>query len=452
MHRGCARMCSSARGAAARSCSGIGQGRELPRQRRQRDRRPHARRRLSEGLRHRRARRATNLRSPPCSAAPTRLRGQQGRVHRGGREQGRLPALHAQGNLRAAGDRSATPCAAGFRREEATAKLGGLEHDATRSCATSSASSSPAAAPRCHAAMVGEYLIEALAHVPDGGRVRQRVPLPQHPADQGHARLRASARAARPPTRSPPCARASARATAPSASATTSPAPSPAKATAASTCTPDRRSASRRPNRSPRRSPILTLLGLLLGRIRHLSHQRRAADHRRTRSASRTRSRRSSSSDDHIKTIAREIRQREGDDVPRPAVQLPGRPRRRAQDEGDQLHPRQRPPERRAEARRHRAHQPGSRRRVFIAPDDAVFDKNISNIEEVKARKGPVIAIGTEGDTKLDKIADDVIHIPPLPGLPLAAPHRRSRSSSSPTTSPSPSAATWTSRATSPRA
>src|SRR5256714_3480023 len=52
---------------------------------------------------------------------------------------------------------------------------------------------------------------------------------------------------------------------------------------------------------------------------------------------------------------------------------------------------------------------------VFIAPDDSVFDKNVSNIEEVKARKGPVIAIGTEGCTKLEKVADDVIYIPKCP-------------------------------------
>ncbi len=52
---------------------------------------------------------------------------------------------------------------------------------------------------------------------------------------------------------------------------------------------------------------------------------------------------------------------------------------------------------------------------VFIAPQDAVFDKNVSNIEEVKARKGPVIAIGTEGDTSLAKICDDVILIPHAP-------------------------------------
>ncbi|MEI6070842.1 MAG: glutamine--fructose-6-phosphate transaminase (isomerizing) [Verrucomicrobiae bacterium] len=52
---------------------------------------------------------------------------------------------------------------------------------------------------------------------------------------------------------------------------------------------------------------------------------------------------------------------------------------------------------------------------LFIAPQDAVFDKNISNIEEVKARRGPVIAIGTEGDTALAKICDDVILIPHAP-------------------------------------
>lgn len=53
---------------------------------------------------------------------------------------------------------------------------------------------------------------------------------------------------------------------------------------------------------------------------------------------------------------------------------------------------------------------------VFIAPDDSVYEKNLSNIEEVKARKGPVIAIGTEGRCgKLEKIADDLITIPQCP-------------------------------------
>ena len=50
---------------------------------------------------------------------------------------------------------------------------------------------------------------------------------------------------------------------------------------------------------------------------------------------------------------------------------------------------------------------------VFIAPDDAMYDSNINSIEQVKARQGPVIAIGTEGRRDLAKIADDVIYIPP---------------------------------------
>jgi glutamine---fructose-6-phosphate transaminase (isomerizing) len=52
---------------------------------------------------------------------------------------------------------------------------------------------------------------------------------------------------------------------------------------------------------------------------------------------------------------------------------------------------------------------------VFIAPEDSVFEKNVSNIEEVRARKGPIIAIGTEGCTKLEQVADDVIYIPHCP-------------------------------------
>jgi len=52
---------------------------------------------------------------------------------------------------------------------------------------------------------------------------------------------------------------------------------------------------------------------------------------------------------------------------------------------------------------------------VVIAPEDSVFDKNVSNIQEVKARGGPVIAIGTEGSRKLEKIADDVIYVPSCP-------------------------------------
>jgi glucosamine--fructose-6-phosphate aminotransferase (isomerizing) len=50
---------------------------------------------------------------------------------------------------------------------------------------------------------------------------------------------------------------------------------------------------------------------------------------------------------------------------------------------------------------------------IFIAPDDAVFSKNVNNIEQVKARKGPVIAVTTEtGAAALKSIADDIMVVP----------------------------------------
>ena len=49
---------------------------------------------------------------------------------------------------------------------------------------------------------------------------------------------------------------------------------------------------------------------------------------------------------------------------------------------------------------------------IVIAPQDSVYAKNLSNIEELKARGGPVIAIATEGDKEIGKIADDVFYIP----------------------------------------
>jgi glucosamine--fructose-6-phosphate aminotransferase (isomerizing) len=49
---------------------------------------------------------------------------------------------------------------------------------------------------------------------------------------------------------------------------------------------------------------------------------------------------------------------------------------------------------------------------VFIAPRLGIYEKVVSNIQEVKARKGRVIAIVTEGDTMVREIADYVIEIP----------------------------------------
>jgi glutamine---fructose-6-phosphate transaminase (isomerizing) len=53
---------------------------------------------------------------------------------------------------------------------------------------------------------------------------------------------------------------------------------------------------------------------------------------------------------------------------------------------------------------------------VFIAPDDGVFSKNVNNIEQVKARKGPIIAFTSgNGVKKLKGIANDIIEIPDVP-------------------------------------
>jgi glucosamine--fructose-6-phosphate aminotransferase (isomerizing) len=60
---------------------------------------------------------------------------------------------------------------------------------------------------------------------------------------------------------------------------------------------------------------------------------------------------------------------------------------------------------------------------VFLIPRGAVFDKVMSNLEEIKARGGPVIAIACEGDEEVAAVADDVIYVPEVPDYlqPLVA-------------------------------
>jgi glucosamine--fructose-6-phosphate aminotransferase (isomerizing) len=60
---------------------------------------------------------------------------------------------------------------------------------------------------------------------------------------------------------------------------------------------------------------------------------------------------------------------------------------------------------------------------VFLIPRGAVFDKVMSNLEEIKARGGPVIAIACEGDEEVAARADDVIYVPEVPDYlqPLVA-------------------------------
>lgn len=54
---------------------------------------------------------------------------------------------------------------------------------------------------------------------------------------------------------------------------------------------------------------------------------------------------------------------------------------------------------------------------VFIVPQDYVYDKVLANMEEVKARGGPVIAVVGEGDRRVEALADDVIYVPLADGF-----------------------------------
>lgn len=52
---------------------------------------------------------------------------------------------------------------------------------------------------------------------------------------------------------------------------------------------------------------------------------------------------------------------------------------------------------------------------VIIAPNDHLYEKIVSNVQQVKARHGSVIAIVTEGDKEIRSIADHVIEVPDVP-------------------------------------
>jgi glucosamine--fructose-6-phosphate aminotransferase (isomerizing) len=49
---------------------------------------------------------------------------------------------------------------------------------------------------------------------------------------------------------------------------------------------------------------------------------------------------------------------------------------------------------------------------VFVATKDKYYEKIVSNVQEIKARKGKVICIATEGDKVIPSMADDVLYVP----------------------------------------
>ena len=49
---------------------------------------------------------------------------------------------------------------------------------------------------------------------------------------------------------------------------------------------------------------------------------------------------------------------------------------------------------------------------VAVISQDSVYHKTLSNLEEVKARNGKIIAIATKGDEQIKTVADQIIYIP----------------------------------------
>jgi glucosamine--fructose-6-phosphate aminotransferase (isomerizing) len=54
---------------------------------------------------------------------------------------------------------------------------------------------------------------------------------------------------------------------------------------------------------------------------------------------------------------------------------------------------------------------------VVIAPQGPGYQKVLSNLAEVKARQGRIVAVATAGDTLLDSLADHVLRIPDTTSL-----------------------------------
>ena len=49
---------------------------------------------------------------------------------------------------------------------------------------------------------------------------------------------------------------------------------------------------------------------------------------------------------------------------------------------------------------------------VFLVPQDSMYEKTMANLAMIRARKGPIIALATEGDRQITRVADDVIYLP----------------------------------------
>ena len=49
---------------------------------------------------------------------------------------------------------------------------------------------------------------------------------------------------------------------------------------------------------------------------------------------------------------------------------------------------------------------------VFLVPQDSMYEKTMANLAMIRARNGPIIALASEGDDAVRKVAEDVIYLP----------------------------------------
>jgi len=54
---------------------------------------------------------------------------------------------------------------------------------------------------------------------------------------------------------------------------------------------------------------------------------------------------------------------------------------------------------------------------IAIAPRDTVFEKMVSNIQQIRARQGKVIALVSHGEKSLNNLADEIIELPEVDPL-----------------------------------
>ena len=49
---------------------------------------------------------------------------------------------------------------------------------------------------------------------------------------------------------------------------------------------------------------------------------------------------------------------------------------------------------------------------VFLVPQDSMYEKTMANLAMIRSRRGPIIALATEGDRQIRAVADDVFYLP----------------------------------------